>query len=121
VRQAFGLTDLQVGFVVSAPTLGAVISALVSGPVSDKIGRKRTLIIIAALYTVSAVASALAPSFIALKSVTRGDPVAMKEVLKLFRLSGFAGQVAGQAQFEGSPYGPRIAEPGRSRIQRLGI
>jgi sugar porter (SP) family MFS transporter len=66
VRQAFDLSDLELGFVVSAPTLGAVIAALLSGPVSDKIGRKKALIIIAALYVVSAVASALAPSFIAL-------------------------------------------------------
>jgi SP family arabinose:H+ symporter-like MFS transporter len=70
VRQAFLLNDLQVGFVVSAPTLGAVLSALVSGPVSDKIGRKRTLLIIAALYTISAIASALANSFLTL-SVAR--------------------------------------------------
>lgn len=66
VKQAFLLNDLQVGFVVSAPTLGAVPSALFIGPLSDKIGRKRTLIIIAALYTVSAVASALSYSFLTL-------------------------------------------------------
>lgn len=63
IRQEFGLSDWQVGFVVSAPTLGAVISALCAGAISDKIGRKRTLVIIAFLYTLSAVASALADSF----------------------------------------------------------
>ncbi len=40
-----------------------MISALIAGPLSDKIGRKRTLVIIAFLYTLSAVASALANSF----------------------------------------------------------
>ncbi|MBK1875580.1 sugar porter family MFS transporter [Pelagicoccus mobilis] len=68
VRQEFGLNDWQTGFVVSAPTLGAVISALCAGPLSDKIGRKRTLVIIAFLYTLSAIASALAVSFTTLSA-----------------------------------------------------
>ncbi|EDY83665.1 MFS transporter, SP family [Verrucomicrobiia bacterium DG1235] len=68
VRAAFGLSDWQVGFVVSAPTLGAVLSAMLSGPVSDKIGRKRALVIIAFLYTLSAIASAFAHSFITLSA-----------------------------------------------------
>ena len=59
----FGLNDWQQGFVVSAPTLAAVFAGLITGPLSDLIGRKTVLLIVAFLYTVSAVSSAFAPSY----------------------------------------------------------
>ncbi|GMM67329.1 sugar porter family MFS transporter [Alteromonas sp. MTD1] len=59
----FGLSDWQQGIVVSSPTLGALIAMIFAGAISDAIGRRKALIIIAALYVVSAVCSALAPSF----------------------------------------------------------
>lgn len=62
----FGLSDLEVGAVVSAPGFGVIFALLVTGYFSDQYGRKRTLQIIAALYLFSAVGSALAPNFIAL-------------------------------------------------------
>ena len=57
----FSLDELQLGLVVSAPTLGGIIAALTMGPLADYIGRKKVLVILAALYTVSAVGSAFAP------------------------------------------------------------
>ncbi len=60
---AFGLSDWQQGFVVSSPTLGALIAMCCAGAVSDAIGRRKTLIIIAALYLVSALASALSVNY----------------------------------------------------------
>lgn len=59
----FNLSDWQQGFVVSSPTLGAVIASLVAGTLSDRIGRKRVLMAIAFLYVVSAVFSATATSY----------------------------------------------------------
>ncbi len=59
----FGLNDWQLGLVVGAPTLGGVFAALIMGPLSDVIGRKKTLILIASLYTISAIFSALAPNY----------------------------------------------------------
>ncbi|MEM1410988.1 MAG: MFS transporter [Pseudomonadota bacterium] len=59
----FGLSDLQLGLVVGAPTLAGMIAALTAAPLADRIGRRPVLLILAALYTVSAVASALAPSY----------------------------------------------------------
>ena len=59
----FGLTDLQLGTVVSAPGLGVFLALPLAGYASNAIGRKRTLLIIAALYLISAVSSALAPTF----------------------------------------------------------
>lgn len=59
----FGLDEWQQGMVVSAPTLAATLAALTVGPLADALGRKRILQLLAALYTLSAVFSALAPSF----------------------------------------------------------
>lgn len=63
ISEDFRLTDLQLGLVVGAPTLGGVITALTAGPLSDLYGRRTLLRAVACLYTVSAVMSALAQSF----------------------------------------------------------
>jgi len=59
----FGLNELQTGLVVGAPTLAGMIAALTAGPMADVIGRKRVLIILAILYSLSAVGSAFAPNY----------------------------------------------------------
>jgi sugar porter (SP) family MFS transporter len=59
----FGLSDWQLGLVVGAPTLGGIFAALSGSPLADVIGRKKVLLILALLYTASAVASALAPGY----------------------------------------------------------
>ncbi len=59
----FGLNDLQVGLVVSAPSLAAIFTGLIVGPSSDLIGRKKVLLAVALLYLASAITSALAPNF----------------------------------------------------------
>lgn len=63
ISTQFGLNDLELGAVVSAPGFGVLFALLVTGAICDRIGRRKTLLIIAALYLVSAVSSALAPSF----------------------------------------------------------
>lgn len=59
----FNLNDLQSGWVVSSPSFAAMIAMLFSGRLSDKIGRKKILVIVAFLYAVSALASAYASSY----------------------------------------------------------
>ncbi len=59
----FGLNDWQSSSIVSAPGWGVLIALIVTGVVCDKIGRKNTLLVIAALYLVSAIASVAATSF----------------------------------------------------------
>ena len=59
----FALTDWQQGFVVSSPTLGALFAMLFAGAISDAIGRRKALIIVAMLYFISAICSALAPNY----------------------------------------------------------
>jgi len=66
VTAEFGLNDLQIGAVVSAPGFGVLIALLAVGYLADGLGRKRTLQLIAALYLVSAIASALAPGYYSL-------------------------------------------------------
>lgn len=63
VTAEFQLSDWQQGFVVSSPTLGAVLGSLIAGPSADAFGRKKILIVIAALYVISAIFSAFAPNY----------------------------------------------------------
>lgn len=57
------LDEFELGLLVTAPSLGGIISGLAAGPISDYIGRKKVLLILAALYTISAIGSALAPNY----------------------------------------------------------
>lgn len=59
----FNLNDIQSGWVVSSPSFAAMIAMLFSGRLSDNFGRKRILIIVALLYAVSAIMSAVATSY----------------------------------------------------------
>ena len=63
IRAEFGLTSLQIGTVVSAPAFGAIIALIFSGSLVDKIGRKNMMIVIAAFYLVSAIASTFATNY----------------------------------------------------------
>lgn len=59
----FDLNDAQLGWVVSSPSFAAMISMLFTGRLSDIIGRKKILIVVAFLYAVSAILSAYATSY----------------------------------------------------------
>jgi len=63
IELEFELTKLELGWAVSSLTLSAAIAMMVSGPLSDKYGRKVLLKIAAILYTISAIGSAFAPNF----------------------------------------------------------
>jgi len=64
IELEFNLSKIELGWAVASLTLTATLAMLVAGPLSDKIGRKRVLSIAAILYTISAIGSALAPSFV---------------------------------------------------------
>ena len=59
----FSLTDLELGWAVSSLTLSSTFAMLASGPLSNRIGRRGVLYWAAILYAVSAIGSALAPSY----------------------------------------------------------
>ena len=60
----FELTKIQVGWAVSCLALTATFGMMVSGPLSDRIGRRPVLKVAAILFAISAIASAVAPDFI---------------------------------------------------------
>jgi len=61
ITPEYDLNEWWVGAIVSAPSFAAIVAALTVGPISDYVGRKRVMIVLALLYTISAVASAFAP------------------------------------------------------------
>jgi len=63
VGPEFDLNDIQSGWVVSSPSFSAMIAMLISGRLSDLVGRKKLLIIVAFLYAISALLSAYANSY----------------------------------------------------------
>ena len=63
IEVEFSLTKIQLGWAVGSLTLSATLAMLLAGPLSDRIGRKKVLTIAAILYAISAIGSALAPSF----------------------------------------------------------
>jgi len=63
VGPEFNLTDGQIGWVVSAPSWAAMIAMIFSGRLSDRLGRKKILLLVAFLYAVSALLSAYAITY----------------------------------------------------------
>jgi len=63
VGPEFNLTDGQIGWVVSAPSWAAMIAMIFSGRLSDRLGRKKILLLVAFLYAVSALFSAYAVTY----------------------------------------------------------
>jgi len=63
VRQHFGITEQQVGLVVTAYTLPGVIVALLIGVLADRYGRKRVLLPLLVLFGLAGAGGAFAPNF----------------------------------------------------------
>lgn len=64
IEPEFELNKIELGWAVASLTLTATLAMLMAGPLSDRIGRRPVLQIAAALFSVSAIASAVAPTFI---------------------------------------------------------
>jgi sugar porter (SP) family MFS transporter len=63
IETEFSLTKIQLGWSVSSLALTATFAMMVSGPLSDRVGRRPVLRVAALLFGISAIASALAPNF----------------------------------------------------------
>jgi sugar porter (SP) family MFS transporter len=61
IRDDFGLGSFAQGLVVAAVPIGAVAGALLAGPVGDGWGRRRAILLAAAIFIAGALASAAAP------------------------------------------------------------
>ena len=63
VSQQFGLTTLQEGWYVGCALVGSIGGVACAGVLSDKAGRKNTMILSAILFSASAIGCALSASF----------------------------------------------------------
>jgi len=64
LKAVFNLSSGTLGFTVASAIIGTVIGAMTAGKPADVLGRRNTLFILAALYFVSAIGSALAWNWI---------------------------------------------------------
>ena len=64
IRVYFEMSDWQLGFSVGCVIFGAMAGNIVAGPISDKFGRKNVLLVTAMLFTISALWSATATSYV---------------------------------------------------------
>lgn len=62
MRTYYHLSDAMTGWAASCALLGCLVGAMYSGMLSDRIGRKKVLMISALLFTISSVGTALAPN-----------------------------------------------------------
>lgn len=63
VASQFSLGEIQEGWFVGCALIGSIIGVLFAGNLSDRWGRKPTLLTAALFFTVSGLACALAPGF----------------------------------------------------------
>ncbi|GHO89117.1 sugar porter family MFS transporter [Dictyobacter formicarum] len=61
--KTFSLSPQQQELAVSAVLIGAIIGALVAGKVNDAIGRKKTLLSLAVIFTIGALLTAISPNY----------------------------------------------------------
>ena len=59
----FDMSDSMLGFAVGCVIFGAMAGNLMAGPMADRFGRKKVLIVVAALFAISASWSALATNY----------------------------------------------------------
>lgn len=62
MRTFYSLSDIMTGWVASCALLGCIIGAMYSGALSDRVGRKKVLMLSALLFTISSIGTSLAPS-----------------------------------------------------------
>jgi sugar porter (SP) family MFS transporter len=63
IESDFSLSKFELGWSVASLTLTATLAMMFAGPLSDRFGRRPILVVAAVLFTISALASAIAPNF----------------------------------------------------------
>ncbi len=92
LKHEFATTDATVQLTLSATTLGFALGQLIVGPLSDRVGRRRPLLVATSVHVIASVGVALAPdiaSLLALRvlqgfGAAAGTVVAMAMVRDLF-------------------------------------
>ena len=92
VESHFSLSKIELGWFASSALVGAIIGAFISGGLGDKYGRRPVLIVAAMLFFISAVGSALPPTFTLLIAArfVGGIGVGMASVLSPLYISEYA-------------------------------
>lgn len=68
IRQEFNLSPLQESWVVSVTIVGAMLGALLAGPLNDRFGRRPATLLSSSIFMVGAVLMAFAPELVTLIS-----------------------------------------------------
>jgi major inositol transporter-like SP family MFS transporter len=63
MQAELGLSDLQLGVVISSLVFAAAVGALIGGKISDAIGRRTTIIVLAVLFFVGVLVVVFSPGF----------------------------------------------------------
>ncbi|MFL5586927.1 MAG: sugar porter family MFS transporter [Ktedonobacteraceae bacterium] len=63
IQKDFHLNPTQEEIAISAGLMGAIIGALCAGPMNDALGRKRALILLAVIFIVGSLVTAVAPTY----------------------------------------------------------
>jgi MFS transporter, SP family, galactose:H+ symporter len=66
IRRDFGLDNFEQGVLVSLLPLGAVLGSLLNGPIAERLGRRKTLILDAAVFIAGTAIAVAAPDYGAL-------------------------------------------------------
>jgi SP family sugar:H+ symporter-like MFS transporter len=57
LQRAFNASSAMTGFAVSSALLGSALGAFIAGPIADRLGRTKTMIIASVMFTLSAIGS----------------------------------------------------------------
>ncbi|MFA6870858.1 MAG: sugar porter family MFS transporter [Bacteroidaceae bacterium] len=92
VSQQFGLDTLQKGWYVGCALIGSICGVLGAGVISDKIGRKRTMIISAILFSASAIGCSFSNDFtqLVLYRIIGGVGIGMVSIISPLYISELA-------------------------------
>jgi sugar porter (SP) family MFS transporter len=85
----FGLDSLQTGWFVGSALIGSIAGVISGGMISDRIGRKRSMIMSALLFTISALGCAISTSFaqLVLYRVIGGIGIGMVSIISPMYIS----------------------------------
>ena len=100
LSQDFGVSPSAAGLTVSAVVFAIAVGAWVWGPVSDRIGRPRSLVLASSLLVIPTVAAALAPTFAALLLCRTLQGLCMPGLLTVgvpYVAEAFAPRIGGRA------------------------